>query len=257
MLITLHDLVTAKHSGPFFSPFCFPARLALMAKGLDFQTEEVTYHDLRFVWTPKLEVKRATAPFVQKPDGSYLMDSVQIALWLDQTYPERQNLFLPEAELPVDPASAEYRKAIQGFKDMYNSVRELNETIALLYAPRITKALDPEANLLSSRYWIEKHNYPEGEWERLTSATEEDDGRLLRQVGEKYLSADRSFLASPSKPGFQDFSLAGMSRLLRSLSARLFSETFLSKESGEIAGWMTRMDQTLPTPEVWGRDPQV
>lgn len=48
-----------------------------------------------------------------------------------------------------------------------------------------------------------------------------------------------------------------MSRLLRSLSARLFSETFLSKESGEIAGWMTRMDQTLPTPEVWGRDPQV
>lgn len=60
MLITLHDLVTAKHSGPFFSPFCFPARLALMAKGLDFQTEEVTYHDLRFVWTPKLEVKRAT-----------------------------------------------------------------------------------------------------------------------------------------------------------------------------------------------------
>lgn len=31
---------------------------------------------------------------------------------------------------------------------MYNSVRELNETIALLYAPRITKALGPEANLL-------------------------------------------------------------------------------------------------------------
>lgn len=48
-----------------------------------------------------------------------------------------------------------------------------------------------------------------------------------------------------------------MSRLLRSLSARLFSETFLSKESGELAGWMARMDGAHPTPEVWKRDPQA
>lgn len=27
----------------------------------------------------------------------------------------------------------------------------------------------------SSRYWIEKHEYKEGEWEKLVSATDKDD----------------------------------------------------------------------------------
>lgn len=36
MPITLYDLVTEKGRGVFFSPFCYPVRLALHAKGVDF-----------------------------------------------------------------------------------------------------------------------------------------------------------------------------------------------------------------------------
>lgn len=60
MSLKLYDLVTKKGQGIFFSPFCYPVRLALHAKGLAFETEEVEYHDLRFVWTPRLGVERAT-----------------------------------------------------------------------------------------------------------------------------------------------------------------------------------------------------
>lgn len=60
MTVKLYDLVTEKGSGPFFSPFCSPARLALVAKQIEFETVEVEYHDLRFVWTPRLGVEKAT-----------------------------------------------------------------------------------------------------------------------------------------------------------------------------------------------------
>lgn len=79
-----------------------------------------------------------TAPFIRRDDGSFLMDSVEIALcapascfappfwttsclhveslrWLDRTYPDRQNLLLPEAGLPVD-VSAEYRQAVSALQ---------------------------------------------------------------------------------------------------------------------------------------------
>ncbi|POY74355.1 hypothetical protein BMF94_2549 [Rhodotorula taiwanensis] len=259
MTVKLYDLVTEKGSGPFFSPFCSPARLALVAKQIEFETVEVEYHDLRFVWTPRLGVEKATAPFVERDDGTFLMDSTKIALWLDEAYPDRPNLFMPEAAVPVDVRSAEYKRAVQSFKDAYVGCRDLLEAIGTLYAPRITKKLDPE----SSKYWIDKHSYKEGEWEKLTSATEQDDGEStseiqqhLRRLSETYLSDGRQYIASATKPGYHDFALVGMSRLLRSQSAKLFRETFCSPESGSIAEWTKRMDEEVPTPEVWVRDPK-
>lgn len=64
MAITLYDLVTEKGSGPFFSSNCFPARLALRAKRVPLETEEVTFHDLRFTWTPRLGVETATGGLI-------------------------------------------------------------------------------------------------------------------------------------------------------------------------------------------------
>lgn len=64
MRLKLYDLVTKKGTGVFFSNNCSPVRLALLAKGIDFVTEEVEYPDLRFTWTPvlikELEVEKAT-----------------------------------------------------------------------------------------------------------------------------------------------------------------------------------------------------
>ncbi|GAA5875575.1 hypothetical protein JCM3774_006107 [Rhodotorula dairenensis] len=258
MPLKLRDLVTEKGRGVFFSPFCYPARLALHAKGIAFETEEVEYHDLRFTWTPKLGVEKATAPFIEREDGSFLMGSLEIALWLDEAFPEHPNLFLPEAATPVDTDSLEYRQAVESFREHDKAYQGAVNEIAVLYAPRITKKLDPE----SSRYWIEKHNYKEGEWERLTSASEADDRSTvskiqthLRRLTEERLKDGRLFFASPTKPGYHDFALAGWSRLLRALSPQLYRDTFRSPESGSIASWSERMDKAVPTPEVWERDP--
>ena len=64
MPLRFYDLVTKKRTGVFFSNNCSPVRLALLAKGIDFVTEEVEYPDLRFTWTPvlvkELGVEKAT-----------------------------------------------------------------------------------------------------------------------------------------------------------------------------------------------------
>ncbi|GAA5952064.1 hypothetical protein JCM8115_005316 [Rhodotorula mucilaginosa] len=259
MPLKLYDLVTEKVRGIFFSPYCYPVRLALHAKGIDFETHEVEYHDLRFEWTPKLGVEKATAPFIERDDGTFLMGSLEIALWLDEAFPELPNLFLPEASGRVDTNSPEYRQAVENFRDHDKAYQAAVNEIGVLYAPRITKKLDPE----SCRYWIEKHEYKEGEWEKLVSATDKDDldtvrriQNRLRQLTEDRLRDGRLFFASATKPGYHDFALAGWSRLLRALSPQLYRDTFRSPKSGSIASWSERMDKAAPTPEVWVRDPR-
>ncbi len=54
---------------------------------------------------------RFAAPFVEQVDGSYLQGSFAITDWLEDSFPDRPSLYLPEAALPVDKASAEYRAA--------------------------------------------------------------------------------------------------------------------------------------------------
>lgn len=87
----------------------------------------------------------SAAPFIECEDGKHVMDSLTIALyvhdtvstyfplpvdprsnftaprsWLDKTYPDRYNLFLPEAELPVDVEGQDYKQAVQRFESEHN-----------------------------------------------------------------------------------------------------------------------------------------
>ncbi|BGP29966.1 hypothetical protein JCM10296v2_001718 [Rhodotorula toruloides] len=189
MPIKLFDLVP-QPGGVFFSPSCLRARLALSHKQLPFEVKEVTYHDLCFIWKDRLGVQKATAPFIQREDGSYLMDSDEIAAYLDKEYPERPNLFLPDAGSPVDLDSAEYSTAKQAAADFAKVAPP--KALFSLYAPRIAKLLDTEDFTILSGYrlirsvsaklahdifdvderfagWLErmKHAYPMPEvWER-------------------------------------------------------------------------------------------
>ncbi|BGP22734.1 thioredoxin fold domain containing protein [Rhodotorula toruloides] len=112
MPVKLFDLVP-QTGGVFFSPPCLRTRLALIHKQLPFEVEEITYHDLRFIWKDRLGVQKATAPIIQREDGSYLMDSDKIAAYLDKAYPDRPNLYLPDSSTPVNLDSAEYSSAKQ------------------------------------------------------------------------------------------------------------------------------------------------
>ncbi|BGP13795.1 hypothetical protein JCM10213_006373 [Rhodosporidiobolus nylandii] len=263
MPIKLYDLV-AQPGGRFFSPPCVRARLSLMTKGVEFEMVEVTYHDLRFIWKERLGVEKATAPFIEREDGSLLMDSLEIAKWLDAEYPDRTNLFLPEAPLPVDVKSAEYLAAIEEYEAYdKNKFRrgdaELASIVFGLFAPRFVRMFDAE----TAEYWTSEARMGEGVWKRLSSQTPESDAKNLAILKEgladlssKEFANGRLFLSSAAKPGMKDFLALSSYRLLRAASANLAAQTFESSEVGEWPKWLQRMNELYPLPLYWERDPK-
>lgn len=121
-MLTLYEVVaneTQPGGAPYFSPFTIRARLALLHKGVEFDTRDVRYEDLVKEWKDKLGVEKATGerrnpvlqvsqpakhaspfllppgpltsfelstvPFIQREDGTYLMDSLKIAEYVALT----------------------------------------------------------------------------------------------------------------------------------------------------------------------------
>ncbi|GJN88641.1 hypothetical protein Rhopal_001607-T1 [Rhodotorula paludigena] len=256
-MLKLYDLVP-RPGGASFSPGCVRARLALMAKGVPFEVVQVTYHDLRFVWKDRLGVEKATAPFIEREDGSYLMDSIRIAEWLDETYPDRQNVFLPEAPLPVDVNSSEYKQALEYYKgDFQQKAAVPGKLLFSLYAPRLVPLFDEETR----EYWTSDARLGPGVWKTLSSATPETDAQTIKELHEHLgrLSEEAFrdgglFIASPTKPGMLDFHWLGGYRLVRSMSASLAREIFEAPESAGFKAWLERMYAAYPMPEVWERD---
>src|SRR4029079_15212540 len=87
MTILLYELVGADAARPY-SPHCWKTAMSLAHKGLDFKSVPT-----RFLDVPKVEggVSK-TVPVIR--DGDHVVaDSFAIALYLDETYPERPTLF--------------------------------------------------------------------------------------------------------------------------------------------------------------------
>ncbi|BGP05957.1 hypothetical protein JCM10049v2_001776 [Rhodotorula toruloides] len=255
MPIKLFDLVP-QPGGVFFSPSCLRTRLALIHKQLPFEVEEITYHDLRFIWKDRLGVQKATAPIIQLEDGSYLMDSDKIAAYLDKEYPDRPNLFLPDVSKPVDLDSAEYSKAKQAAAD-YHAHMTPHRSVWGIFAPLMAKLFDGETRA----YWTSDARLGEGVWAKVSSRTEQERAEIVKQLHEriKEATADKLangnlFFTSPSKPGYTDFYVLSDYRLLRSVSPKLAYDVYEADE--RCAAWLERMKQAYPMPEVWERDPK-
>lgn len=81
-MLKLYEVLGSNDSAsrlPLFCPTAVKVRLALINKGIPFETKFVTYHDLRFIWKEKLGVEKATTPFIEDSDGKLVMDSEAIA----------------------------------------------------------------------------------------------------------------------------------------------------------------------------------
>lgn len=87
MTVLLYDLVGRDPARPY-SPHCWKVAMALAHKGLDFESVPTT-----FVEVPKVEggVSR-TVPVIRDGDA-VVANSFQIALYLDEAYPDRPTLF--------------------------------------------------------------------------------------------------------------------------------------------------------------------
>lgn len=87
MTVQLYDLVGRDTARPF-SPHCWKARMALAHKGLDTNTIPT-----RFLDVPKVEEGFSkTIPVIRDGD-TVVADSYAIAVYLDETYPDRPTLF--------------------------------------------------------------------------------------------------------------------------------------------------------------------
>lgn len=90
MTILVYDLVGRDEARPF-SPHCWKAKMALAHKGLDFKAVPT-----RFLEVPKVEggVSK-TIPVIRDGDNT-VADSFAIAVYLEETYPDRPSLFAGE-----------------------------------------------------------------------------------------------------------------------------------------------------------------
>ena len=104
------SLVPTGHS----SPPRLRARLALLHKRVPFKVVELTYKQLRM--GPYRDTVGAgedgivTVPFIKRPDGTYLRDSLAIMRWLDEEYRDRLAVVAPS-----DSSSEEYAMAYGAF----------------------------------------------------------------------------------------------------------------------------------------------
>ena len=90
MTITFYDLAGADPALRF-SPYCWRTRMALLHKGLAFDAVPWRFSD-KAVLEPSGQAKVPTIV----DNGRWVNDSWQIALYLDQTYPDRPLLMKDE-----------------------------------------------------------------------------------------------------------------------------------------------------------------
>lgn len=87
MTIALYDLVGADEARPF-SPHCWKIAFALAHKGLEFKSMPVRFTEIGKIETGAFK----TVPVIR--DGERLcVDSFEIALYLEEAYPDRPSLF--------------------------------------------------------------------------------------------------------------------------------------------------------------------
>jgi len=250
-MLVLHDIVLYP-GGPFSSPVTIRVRLALLHKGVSFRVKELTYAQLRNGdWREKVgadERGRVTVPFIEKEDGSYLRDSFEIWRWLDSEYPDRPNIYLPDAPLPVNVSSKEYLQAVEDFALYKESARGAMKSLIRLYAPKLVSKINKNEPDNDYDYITSSYSFAVGqnEWDTLVNANPEE---LISVVNkeivaplEDALSVDpvgRIFVTSPSSPGAKDFAAMGVVRTLAASDANIHRRLF---GNGNVGKWVERMN---------------
>lgn len=87
MSVILHELC-ASDSQRLFSPHCWKVRMALAHKGLEFETRPTPFTGIKAI----ADGFSPTVPIIED-GGTLIRESFDIALYLEETYPERPSLF--------------------------------------------------------------------------------------------------------------------------------------------------------------------
>ncbi|WP_315920340.1 glutathione S-transferase family protein [Mesorhizobium sp. SP-1A] len=215
MTILLYDLVGVDESRPY-SPHCWKVRMALAHKGLDFCTIPT-----RFIEVPAVEngVSK-TIPVIRDGDR-VIADSFDIALYLEEAYPDRPSLF-----------GGEGGKAVARFVERWLQTR-LHPFLGSAALMELLRAQDAENRI----YFRQSREARYGK--TLEGATAERDAHL--PAFRKRLEPLRSMLEfqpfiGGQSPLFADYIVFGAMQWVRVIS----SYAFLDRDDTLVRNWFER-----------------
>ncbi|KAL8290525.1 hypothetical protein RQP46_002783 [Phenoliferia psychrophenolica] len=231
----LHDLVNG--SGRYFSVHPYKARYSLLQKGVKLEVVDITYPDLSGWVKEATGLDRPKAPFIKLPDDSFLFDSFKIAEHLENAFPSKPSIFLPESS-NYDQASPEYVAAKAA------ALKSGNDRgwfpLFALGLESLTNTFEEGAH--KDYFKSDEFLGAKNAWNSQVSA----DRPANIKRAQKYLAgfgktlSTQEFLSSASQPGFLDYSLLG--KYAHGKVGGDKDVRKLWKENKEVAAWAERME---------------
>lgn len=215
MTLKLYDLA-ARDDRIRFSPFCWRAKMALLHKGLEFETLPWRFTDKDMI----APTGQGRVPVLV--DGErWIHDSWQIALYLDDAYPDRPALLNSEAER----AAARF---VNSWCDL--SLHPILRPLVLIDVYTLAAQKD-------QAYFRESREKMLGmPLEDLRADNEKARQALLGVIAPVETTLRDSEYFGGEHPNYADYILFGSLQWARIVS----SEPILDSE-GAIAGWLDRM----------------
>lgn len=214
MTILLYELVGSDPARPF-SPHCWKAALALAHKGLTFEAVPT-----RFTEVAKVEGGVSKIVPVIRDGDRVIADSFAIALYLEETYPDRPSLFKGEGG-----------KALSRFVEQW-SQGTLHRFIGSALLMDIHDCLDAEDQAYfrasrEPRFGKALEEVPQGREERLEAFRKSLSPLRSLLKGQRFIGGE--------EPLFADYIVAGALQW-----ARIVSPFELLADDDPVASWFAR-----------------
>ncbi|KAJ0421029.1 hypothetical protein BJY00DRAFT_312448 [Aspergillus carlsbadensis] len=212
--IILYDLACTK--GVCFSPFVWKVRMMLNLKRIPYKTIFLEFPDIEgtlkpLVPSPTSDSTKYTVPAIQHiPNNTYIMDSAQIALFLEATYPD------PPVQL-----TSELGRTIE---EQFSSV--VGGTLGAMMMPREINILSPRAQ---EHFRQPREAYLGRKLEDLLKDPEEEE-RGWSEVSEQMSALSELMRTNRNdgpfvlglKPSLTDFFIAGSMQAARVVDEGVF-----------------------------------
>lgn len=214
MTITLYELTGTDQARPF-SPHCWKTVLSLAHKGLDFERSPIP-----FTGVPQVEDKFSKTVPVLRDGGHIVSDSFDIALYLDEAYPDRSSLFGGESGV-----------AFSRFIEAW-TVTQIHATIGGRLLLDIYAMLEPEDQIYfrhsrETRFGKTLEEIVDASGERIKGFAEKLDPLRLMLKRQPYIGGDT--------PLFADYIVFGAFQWARVVSAEQLLEP-----DDPVADWFER-----------------
>ncbi|GAA5887244.1 hypothetical protein JCM6882_002461 [Rhodosporidiobolus microsporus] len=246
--LIFYDLVGV-HGGPFYSPNTWKTRLSLLHKEVEFEEREVTYMELK-EFAGRFGGQKPITPFIELANGELIWDSWRIAEWLEEKYPNKPSLFLPDAATPLNSADPALKLAKnyavlvnKGYGDSDSQWSPFFELSAEGIAGLMPDESPGEPNQTRLYYQSDAKLGMKDAWKTLMSL---DKNAMTGQAKASVtplegVLADSPFLTG-QHPGFADYVVYGRYHMMRSACPSIAQAVWRDAGVPNVGKWIDRIE---------------